>query len=178
MPGGGISPESIPQLPGSVTSSRAPRRALGRSGHHRASVSPSLLYKAELPPLQALALGVSGGGDSVCASVPSPGACSHSSASASRGSTPWRTTASAWMWCWWTSTTGATRAASGCSAAKPRATCQVRPPVPFLILLAMPGLGGNPILAVPPLQETASTCTPTRPTREPTGCGRRFPLGS
>lgn len=33
-----------------------------------------------------------------------------------------------WMWSWWTSTTGGIRVASGCSAARLRAACQVSVP--------------------------------------------------
>lgn len=45
------------------------------------------------------------------------------------------------MWSWWTSTTGGTRVASGCSVARQKAACQVRPPFGAVGMLSLPGWG-------------------------------------
>lgn len=61
-------------------------------------------------------------------SLLSPGGCSHSCHLLWRGWSPPAITGCSWTWSWWTSTTGGIRAASGCSAERLRAACQVGAP--------------------------------------------------
>lgn len=130
--GGGrqSAPQSSPQLPGSLRATGHPPGTAGGEGGSPIPAGSAGPCSHTLRVSQGW-----GGGNALCMCVPPPpplppGACSRSSASTCRDSTPWPTTVSAWTSCWWISTTGATRAANGCSAARLRAACQVRPDPP------------------------------------------------
>lgn len=64
-----------------------------------------------------------------------PGGCSHSCHLLWLGWSPPAITGCLWTWSWWTSTTGGIRVASGCSAERPRAACQVRTPLRGVVAL-------------------------------------------
>ena len=82
------------------------------------------------------------------------GGCSRSCHLLWRGWSPPAITGCSWTWSWWTSTTGGIRAASGCSVARLRATCQVGSP------LENPGCSFSPRLSAPwwTQEEPASHC--------------------